>query len=123
MLIGIHFSGAVAAGIGRGASPALLSCPRPHNLPDAPLSGSPDRCWTIARDPTSSAGCDRTLIRPGRCFGTIEVRALTYAEACAAARDAGLPTPEDTGRLIVLADLFNPRQSETVKQIAIGIGR
>jgi hypothetical protein len=51
------------------------------------------------------------------------VRALTYAEACAAARDAGLPTPEDTGRLIVLADLFNPRQSETVKQIAIGIGR
>lgn len=67
-------------------------------------------------------GVDPALIRPGRCFGAIKARPLTYDEACAAARDAGLPPPEDTGRPIVLADLFNPRQSEAVERITIGIG-
>src|SRR6266849_837056 len=68
-------------------------------------------------------GVDPALIRPGRCFGAIKARALTYEEACVAARDAGLPEPEQTGRPIVLADLFNPPQSQSVERIGIGVGR
>lgn len=68
-------------------------------------------------------GVDPALIRPGRCFGAIKARPLTHAEACGAARDAGLPAPPDTGSPIVLADLFNSRQSQTVDRIGFGVGR
>jgi hypothetical protein len=68
-------------------------------------------------------GVDPALIRPGRCFGAIKARALTYEEACIAARDALLPQPEDTGRPIILADLFNVRQSQAVERTGFGIGR
>jgi len=68
-------------------------------------------------------GVDPALIRPGRCFGAIKARALTYDEACAAANDAGLPQPEDTGRPVVLADLFNARQAQRVERTGFGIGR
>lgn len=68
-------------------------------------------------------GVDPALIRPGRCFGAIKARPLTYDEACAAARDAGLPPPPDSGEPMVLADLFNPRQPSAVERIGIGIGR
>jgi hypothetical protein len=68
-------------------------------------------------------GVDPALIRPGRCFGAIKSRPLSYEEACLAARDAGLPPPEDTDGPILLADLFNPRQSPSVERIGIGIGR
>jgi hypothetical protein len=44
---------------------------------------------------------------------------VTLRQAQDAARDAGLPLPEDTGRPIVRADLFTPRPSETVERIAI----
>jgi hypothetical protein len=68
-------------------------------------------------------GVDPALIRPGRCFGAIKARALTHEEACVAAQDAGLPPPEETGRPIVLADLFNPPQPQSVERIGIGVGR
>jgi hypothetical protein len=68
-------------------------------------------------------GVDPALIRPGRCFGAVKARPLTYEEACAAARDAGLPQPEDTGKPIVLAGLFNARQRQAVRHIGFGIGR
>ena len=68
-------------------------------------------------------GVDPALIRPGRCFGAIKARPLTYEEACAAARDAGLPRPEDAGEPIVLADLFNTRQTQGVERSGFGIGR
>ncbi len=68
-------------------------------------------------------GVDPALIRPGRCFGAIKARPLTYDEACGAARDAGLPPPEGAGQPVLLADLFNPRQSPSVERIGIGIGR
>jgi hypothetical protein len=68
-------------------------------------------------------GVDPALIRPGRCFGAIKARALTYEEACAAAGDAGLPQPEDTGKPIILADLFNARQAQGVERAGFGIGR
>jgi hypothetical protein len=68
-------------------------------------------------------GVDPALIRPGRCFGAIKARALTYKEACAAARDAGLHQPEDAGKPMVLADLFNARQARGVERAGFGIGR
>jgi ATPase family associated with various cellular activities (AAA) len=68
-------------------------------------------------------GVDPALIRPGRCFGAVKARALSYGEACAAAHDAGLPQPTDTGGPIILADLFNPEQSQAVERIGVGIGR
>jgi hypothetical protein len=34
-----------------------------------------------------------------------------------------LPEPEATGRPVVLADLFNPPQSQSVERIGIGVGR
>jgi len=68
-------------------------------------------------------GVDPALIRPGRCFGALKARPLTYDEARAAALDAGLSPPQDTGRPIVLADLFNPLQSQAVERIGFGIGR
>jgi hypothetical protein len=68
-------------------------------------------------------GVDPALIRPGRCFGAIKARPLTYEEACIAAREAGVAPPQDSGEPIVLADLFNPRPSTGVERIGIGIGR
>jgi hypothetical protein len=68
-------------------------------------------------------GVDPALIRPGRCFGALKARALTHEEACAAARDTGLPQPEDAGKDIVLADLFNACGSGAVERKGFGIGR
>jgi hypothetical protein len=50
---------------------------------------------------------DEALLRPGRCFGMIRCRALTYDEAVAAAKVAGL-TPPAKQRDITIAELFNP---------------
>jgi len=40
-------------------------------------------------------GVDPALIGPGRCFGAVKARPLSYEEACAAASDASLPLPPD----------------------------
>ena len=50
---------------------------------------------------------DEALLRPGRCYGMIRCRALTYEEAGAAAKVAGLKLPEKT-RDYTIAELFNP---------------
>jgi len=50
---------------------------------------------------------DEALLRPGRCFGMIKCRALTYDEAVAAAKVAGLQGPERKGDCTI-AELFNP---------------
>jgi hypothetical protein len=68
-------------------------------------------------------GVDSALIRPGRCFGAMKARPLTYPEACAAARDAGLPEPVDTGRPMVLSELFNTNRTPVVERVGFGIGR
>jgi hypothetical protein len=68
-------------------------------------------------------GVDPALIRPGRCFGALKARPLTYAEASVAACEAGLPEPADTGRPMVLADLFNAVRAPAVERIGFGIAR
>jgi hypothetical protein len=50
---------------------------------------------------------DEALLRPGRCFGMIKCRALTFEEAVAAAKVAGLKPPE-RARDYTIAELFNP---------------
>jgi ATP-dependent 26S proteasome regulatory subunit len=50
---------------------------------------------------------DEALLRPGRCFGMIKCRPLTYDEAEAAAKVAGLRVPEKK-RDYTIAELFNP---------------
>lgn len=66
---------------------------------------------------------DEALIRPGRCFGHLRARALTYAEACVAASDAGLPPPAECER-ITLGELFNPGQrGPDIREIGYAGGR
>ncbi|HLI21245.1 MAG TPA: AAA family ATPase [Stellaceae bacterium] len=50
---------------------------------------------------------DEALLRPGRCFGMIKCRALTYDEAAAATAVAGLKLPARKGEYTI-AELFNP---------------
>jgi hypothetical protein len=50
---------------------------------------------------------DEALLRPGRCFGMVKCRALTYDEAAAAAKIAGLKLPAKS-RDYTIAELFNP---------------
>ena len=48
---------------------------------------------------------DEALVRPGRCFGVVQARSLTFAEAQAAARIEDLPAPVEE-RDHTLAELF-----------------
>jgi SpoVK/Ycf46/Vps4 family AAA+-type ATPase len=50
---------------------------------------------------------DEALLRPGRCYGMIKCRALTYDEAAAAAAVAKLKLPARAGDYTI-AELFNP---------------
>ena len=52
------------------------------------------------------ANVDSALLRPGRCFDTKDFRELTFEEAKAAAKVAGLNEPEEN-RSYTLAELFN----------------
>jgi hypothetical protein len=58
---------------------------------------------------------DEALLRPGRCFGMVKCRALTYDEAVAAAQVAGLKVPARKGDYTI-AELFNPDAQFEVEQ-------
>lgn len=62
---------------------------------------------------------DEALLRPGRCFGMIKCRALTYDEASAAAKVAGLPVPARKADYTI-AELFNPDMQLDIDQPRIG---
>jgi len=49
---------------------------------------------------------DEALIRPGRCFGTVLFRELSYPEICLAAKAAGVDPPSED-RSYPLGELFN----------------
>lgn len=53
---------------------------------------------------------DEALIRPGRCFGVISFRDLSYQETCLAAEAAGLEAPIEH-RSYPLSELFNRTES------------
>lgn len=50
---------------------------------------------------------DEAIMRPGRCFGVVEFRTLTYDEAVKAAKTAGMPEPDSNKKEFTLADIFS----------------
>lgn len=66
---------------------------------------------------------DPALVRPGRCFDALRFRPLTYVEATAAARTAGIDPPSDPDRGYTLANLFNPGKEPAVDVTKTGFGR
>lgn len=61
---------------------------------------------------------DQALLRPGRCFGILHTRALSFAEAGIAAKAAGLTAPTEQ-REYTVAELFNPHTQKVVQR-AVG---
>lgn len=59
---------------------------------------------------------DAALMRPGRCFGALHTRPLTFNEALVAAKAAGLPLPT-INRPYTLAELFNPTQGAEMRRM------
>lgn len=60
---------------------------------------------------------DDALLRPGRCYGIVETRALSLHEAQKAATAAGLPVPIQN-KTYTLGELFNPQQGASPQQKA-----
>ncbi len=56
---------------------------------------------------------DSALIRPGRCFGSVDFRKLRFDEAVAAAQAGGLDIPTDE-KEYSLAELFNTKTKKVV---------
>jgi hypothetical protein len=55
---------------------------------------------------------DPALLRPGRCFGVMEFRSLTYAQACRVAAGIGKPPPPEGKSDYTLAEIFNADQAQ-----------
>lgn len=64
----------------------------------------------------STVQIDPALIRPGRCFGVVNFRALTLAESLAACKASGLELPDDNGTQYTLSELFNPEFNRSYKK-------
>lgn len=62
---------------------------------------------------------DEALLRPGRCFGALKFRPLTYQEAFAAAEKAGLAMPRHR-QDYTLAELFNQKSVSKRGQKRVG---
>lgn len=67
---------------------------------------------------------DKALLRPGRCFDTMQFRALTFDEATLAAEAAGIDVPAKKADYTI-AQLFNPqgaavRNIERVEKGSVG---
>jgi hypothetical protein len=80
------------------------------NISDGLMKNKKKIVFTANLKYGSMAKTDHALVRPGRCFGVMDFRALTYQEAVAAADAMGLKVPEDMNKsdMITLAQLTNP---------------
>ena len=63
---------------------------------------------------TDFAQVDPAILRPGRCFGHLEARKLTYEEALVAAKAGNLPLPK-VEREYTIAELTNGRAQANKK--------
>lgn len=70
---------------------------------------------------TDIARIDNALLRTGRCFDCLRFRKLTYAEACAAAKAAGITVPREE-RDHSLADLFSAAKGERSGEMREPVG-
>jgi hypothetical protein len=62
---------------------------------------------------TNFSEVDEALIRPGRCFGSVLFRELTYLEACVAAKAAGLVVPKEVHDYS-LGELFHGKHNNSL---------
>ena len=76
----------------------------------------PNKKLIFSTNITDFGNIDSALIRPGRCFGIIHTRALTYTEACKAAEVAGLVPPK-IEKEYTLAELFANGKTQTVRKM------
>lgn len=78
----------------------------------------PNKKLVFTTNLTDFSKVDQALLRPGRCFGILNTRNLTFTEAVAAASAAGVKLPQDH-RDYSLAEVFNDK---TMKIRTVGFG-
>lgn len=80
----------------------------------------PNRKLIFTTNILNHENMDQAILRPGRCFAIIDTRALSFEEAKAAAKVAGMPEPT-IAKEYTLAELFNPHnRSAKVKRYGMG---
>lgn len=75
------------------------------NIGDGLAAGKHKKKIIFTANMLEMARIDSALLRPGRCFDCRVFRKLTFEEACAAARVAGIPAPVQQ-KAYSLAELF-----------------
>ena len=80
------------------------------NISDGLMKNKKKIVFTANLKYGSMAKTDHALVRPGRCFGVMDFRALSYDEALAASKAMDVPFPENMNKsdMITLAELTNP---------------
>lgn len=80
----------------------------------------PNKKFIFTTNETDFNNVDPALLRPGRCYGSLDFRALTYAEAADACNVAKLELPKDE-KTYTLAELFNQTQRMDAQPKKFGI--
>jgi len=76
----------------------------------------PNKKFIFTTNESGFSNVDDALLRPGRCFDSIEFRSLKYDEAVLAAKKTGLPEPI-VKKDYTLASLFNQQQKVQPRKI------
>ena len=79
----------------------------------------PNKKLVFTTNLTDFGKVDHALMRPGRCFGVMQTRALDLAEAQAAAKVAKLPIPIEK-RQYTIAELFNQGKRTQIRTMGFG---
>lgn len=80
----------------------------------------PNKKFIFTTNETDFNNVDQALLRPGRCYGSVDFRALTYTEAAEACSAANLEYPK-VDKDYTLAELFNQNQQMANKPLRFGI--
>ena len=85
------------------------------NISDG-LTKLPNKKLVFSTNITDFGNIDSALVRPGRCFGIMHTRGLTFEEAIIAAEAAGLPVPTKR-KDYTLAELFANGKTQAIRKI------
>jgi len=85
------------------------------NISDG-LTKLPSKKMVFSTNITDFGNIDSALVRPGRCFGIMHTRGLTFEEAIIAAEAAGLPVPTKR-KDYTLAELFANGKTQAIRKI------
>jgi hypothetical protein len=80
----------------------------------------PNKKLVFTTNITDFSNVDQALMRPGRCFGVLATRALTFSEAQAAAIAAKMPVPTED-KAYMLAEIFNQGKQTISRSIGFGV--